>query len=114
MAQRPSRLLGLPETRSLIFLIKNSPDQVEGYLDYLQPREEMPSLGQELRTRVQTLKQNLKDREKIFMAKLDGLEENITAMARRMIGEMENRMMEILEKSYMKAEQPAIAKRKFS
>jgi hypothetical protein len=24
-------------TRSLIFLIKNSPDQVEGYLDYLQP-----------------------------------------------------------------------------
>jgi hypothetical protein len=26
MAQRPSRLLGLPETRSLIFLIKNSPD----------------------------------------------------------------------------------------
>jgi hypothetical protein len=38
MAQRPSRLLGLPETRSLIFLIKNSPDQVEGYLlDYLQP-----------------------------------------------------------------------------
>jgi hypothetical protein len=29
MAQRPSRLLGLPETRSLIFLIKNSPDQVE-------------------------------------------------------------------------------------
>jgi hypothetical protein len=38
MAQRPSRLLGLPETRSLIFLIKNSPDQVEGYLDYLQPR----------------------------------------------------------------------------
>jgi hypothetical protein len=37
MAQRPYRLLGLPETRSLIFLIKNSPDQVEGYLDYLQP-----------------------------------------------------------------------------
>jgi hypothetical protein len=37
MAQRPSRLLGSPETRSLIFLIKNSPDQVEGYLDYLQP-----------------------------------------------------------------------------
>jgi hypothetical protein len=37
MAQRPSRLLGLPETRSLIFLIKNSPDQAEGYLDYLQP-----------------------------------------------------------------------------
>ena len=37
MAQRPSRLLGLPETRSLIFLIKNSPDQVEGYLDYPQP-----------------------------------------------------------------------------
>jgi hypothetical protein len=37
MAQRPSRLLGLPETRSFIFLIKISPDQVEGYLDYLQP-----------------------------------------------------------------------------
>ena len=37
MAQRPSRLLGLPETRSLIFLIKNSPDQAEGYLDNLQP-----------------------------------------------------------------------------
>jgi hypothetical protein len=37
MAQRPYRLLGLPETRSLIFLITNSPDQVEGYLDYLQP-----------------------------------------------------------------------------
>jgi hypothetical protein len=37
MAQRPSRLLGLPETRSLMFLIKNSPDQAEGYLDYLQP-----------------------------------------------------------------------------
>jgi hypothetical protein len=37
MAQRPYRLLGSPETRSLIFLIKNSPDQVEGYLDYLQP-----------------------------------------------------------------------------
>jgi hypothetical protein len=37
MAQRPNRLLGLPETRSLIFLIKNSPDQAEGYLDYLQP-----------------------------------------------------------------------------
>jgi hypothetical protein len=37
MSQRPYRLLGLPETRSLIFLIKNSPDQVEGYLDYLQP-----------------------------------------------------------------------------
>jgi hypothetical protein len=37
MAQRPYRLLGLPETRSLIFLIKNSPDQAEGYLDYLQP-----------------------------------------------------------------------------
>jgi hypothetical protein len=37
MAQRPSRLLGSPETRSLIFLIKNSPDQAEGYLDYLQP-----------------------------------------------------------------------------
>jgi hypothetical protein len=36
MAQRPYRLLGLPETRSLIFLINNSPDQVEGYLDYLQ------------------------------------------------------------------------------
>jgi hypothetical protein len=35
MAQRPSQLLGLPETRSLIFLIKNSPDQAEGYLDYL-------------------------------------------------------------------------------
>jgi hypothetical protein len=39
MAQRPYRLLGLPETRSLIFLIKNSPDQAEGYLDYLQPRD---------------------------------------------------------------------------
>jgi hypothetical protein len=39
MAQRPYRLLGLPETRSLIFLIKNSLDQVEGYLDYLQPSE---------------------------------------------------------------------------
>jgi hypothetical protein len=37
MAQRPYRLLGSPETRSLIFLIKNSPDQAEGYLDYLQP-----------------------------------------------------------------------------
>jgi hypothetical protein len=37
MAQRPSRLLGLAETRSLSFLIKNSPDQAEGYLDYLQP-----------------------------------------------------------------------------
>jgi hypothetical protein len=37
MAQRPNRLLGLPETRSLIFLIKNSRDQAEGYLDYLQP-----------------------------------------------------------------------------
>jgi hypothetical protein len=37
MAQRPYRLLGLPETRSLIFLIKNSPDQVKDYLDYLQP-----------------------------------------------------------------------------
>ena len=37
MAQRPARLLGLPETRSLIFVIKNSPDQAEGYLDYLQP-----------------------------------------------------------------------------
>jgi hypothetical protein len=47
MAQRPSRLLGLPETRSLIFLIKNSPDdQAEGYLDYLQlshAREYQPS-----------------------------------------------------------------------
>jgi hypothetical protein len=39
MAQRPYRLLGSPETRSLIFLIKNSPDQAESYLDYLQPRE---------------------------------------------------------------------------
>jgi hypothetical protein len=38
MAQRPYRLLGLPETRSLIFLIKNSPDQAEGYLDYLHPQ----------------------------------------------------------------------------
>jgi hypothetical protein len=38
MAQRPYRLLGLPETRSLIFLINNSPDQAEGYLDYLQPQ----------------------------------------------------------------------------
>jgi hypothetical protein len=37
MAQRPARLHGSPETRSLIFLIKNSPDQVEGYPDYLQP-----------------------------------------------------------------------------
>jgi hypothetical protein len=37
MAQRPYRLLGSLETRSLIFLIKNSPDQVEGYLDYQQP-----------------------------------------------------------------------------
>jgi hypothetical protein len=37
MAQSPSRLLGLPETRLLTFLIKNSPDQVEGYLNYLQP-----------------------------------------------------------------------------
>jgi hypothetical protein len=37
MAQRPVRLLGLPETRSLLFLITNSPDQAEGYLDYLQP-----------------------------------------------------------------------------
>jgi hypothetical protein len=37
MAQRPFRLLGSPETRSLIFLSKNSPDQAEGYLDYLQP-----------------------------------------------------------------------------
>jgi hypothetical protein len=27
----------IPETRSLIFLIKNSPDQAEGYMDYLQP-----------------------------------------------------------------------------
>jgi hypothetical protein len=36
MAQRPYRLLGLPETRSFIFLITNSPDQAEGYLDYLQ------------------------------------------------------------------------------
>jgi hypothetical protein len=33
-------LLGLLENRSLIFLIKNSPDQVEGYLDYLQPHGE--------------------------------------------------------------------------
>jgi hypothetical protein len=39
MAQRPYRLLGSPETKSLIFLIKNSPDQVEGYLDYLQPQD---------------------------------------------------------------------------
>jgi hypothetical protein len=39
MAQRPYRSLGLPETRSLISLIKNSPDQVEGYLDYLQPKK---------------------------------------------------------------------------
>jgi hypothetical protein len=30
----PYRLLGSPETRSLIFLIKNSPDQVEGYLEH--------------------------------------------------------------------------------
>jgi hypothetical protein len=38
MGQRPARLLvGLPKTRSLIFLIKNSPDQAKGYLDYLQP-----------------------------------------------------------------------------
>jgi hypothetical protein len=37
MTQRPSRLLGLPETRSLIFLVKNSPDQAKGYLNYLQP-----------------------------------------------------------------------------
>jgi hypothetical protein len=37
MAQRPYRLLGSPDTRSIIFLIKNSPDQAEGYLDYLQP-----------------------------------------------------------------------------
>jgi hypothetical protein len=44
MAQRPSRLLGLPETRSLIFLIKNSPDQAEGYLDYLQPLAKLPRL----------------------------------------------------------------------
>jgi hypothetical protein len=44
MAQRPSRLLGLPETRSLIFLIKNSPDQVEGYLDYLQPMRHLDQL----------------------------------------------------------------------
>jgi hypothetical protein len=42
MAQRPYRLLG-PETRSLIFLIKNSPDQVEGYVDYLQPLHAMPN-----------------------------------------------------------------------
>jgi hypothetical protein len=34
-------LLGLPETRSLIFLIKNSPDQAEGYLDYLQPLRDL-------------------------------------------------------------------------
>jgi hypothetical protein len=40
MAQRPAQLLGLPVTRSFIFLIKNSPDQVEGYLDYLQPERE--------------------------------------------------------------------------
>jgi hypothetical protein len=45
MAQRPSRLLGLPETRSLIFLIKNSPDQAEGYLDYLQPQYLYPTLS---------------------------------------------------------------------
>jgi hypothetical protein len=37
MAQRPARLHGSPETKSLIFLIKNSPDQVEGDLDYLPP-----------------------------------------------------------------------------
>jgi hypothetical protein len=37
MAQRPSRLLGLPVTGSLIFLIQNSPDSAEGYLDNLQP-----------------------------------------------------------------------------
>jgi hypothetical protein len=36
-----TRLLGSPETRSLIFLIKNSPDQVEGCLDYLQPHYDM-------------------------------------------------------------------------
>jgi hypothetical protein len=40
---KPSRLLGLPETRSLMFRIKNSPDQVEGYLDYLQLRG-LPSI----------------------------------------------------------------------
>jgi hypothetical protein len=32
MAQRPYRLLGSPETRSLIFLIKNSPEQPGGRL----------------------------------------------------------------------------------
>jgi hypothetical protein len=37
MAQRPAQLLGLPVTRSFIFIIKNSPDQVAGYLDNLQP-----------------------------------------------------------------------------
>jgi hypothetical protein len=41
MAQRPYWLLGLPETRSLFFLIKNSPDQVEGYLDYVQPEHKI-------------------------------------------------------------------------
>jgi hypothetical protein len=49
MAQRPSRLLGLPETRSLIFLIKNSPDEAEGYLDNLQPRFYATALWQLLR-----------------------------------------------------------------
>jgi hypothetical protein len=45
MAQRPSRSLGLPETRSLIFLIKNSPDKkAEGYLDYLHPPPYLCSL----------------------------------------------------------------------
>jgi hypothetical protein len=47
MAQRPYRLLGSPETRSSIFLIKNSPDQVEGYLDYLQPVTNMSSATKE-------------------------------------------------------------------
>jgi hypothetical protein len=37
MAQRTAQLLGLPEPRSLICLVKNLPDQVEGYLEYLQP-----------------------------------------------------------------------------
>jgi hypothetical protein len=37
MAQRTARLLDSPESRSLICLVKNSPDQVEGYLEYLQP-----------------------------------------------------------------------------
>jgi hypothetical protein len=37
MAQRPARLHSSPETRSLISLIKNSPRQVEGYPDFLQP-----------------------------------------------------------------------------